>query len=559
MNVKNQINSKITSTSLSLFKQQHSWPQWLKQTVSELATNPDIIITDADKNMGTVIISTADYIRHANDHLSKVETYKPLPDFPKKQIMANWKRLRKMLLEHGKLYKFDTGTHFSDVAKFILQLDPTENPNHSTIRIGNFYMLMKVHKKEVAGRPIVSCINTMTYFASKYIDKIIQPIMKQLSSYVTSSQHLLYELEVKGQSFPHDCWILCADIDSLYPNIPTKEGVQFFKQALLRYNSDSQFFPAKDIDFICSLLHWVLINNFFSFGNNYYQQLNGTAMGTPAAVVYACLVLDEVEFIAFSKLSFRPLLYKRFIDDILSLLQSQPQCIALLEAICTVLPSIQSSSFTISDQRGVFLDVELYKGPRFAQSGIWDFKLFQKPQNKYLYLTPSSHHPPHVFKAWITAEVNRYRLLNSEQSNFNSICTEFKQRLLDRGYSENFIRTQFNQHSTREDLLSKLKNRYLSLTTKIKDKQSPPLLFQTKYNTLIRKLKISKCLHPPEFLSQHQVFSSIFDRSPIICYSNYPNLRSKLCKARKTLHTSLRPDTHNRRISTNSDIPDDNH
>ena len=510
--------------------------------------------------MGTVIMSTTDYINYANKHLSDDKTYKALSEFPKNQILANWKRLRTILLEHGKLCKYDSGNHLSDIARFILQLDPTDNPNQSSVCIGKFYMLMKVHKKEIAGRPIVSCINTMTYFASKYIDKMVQPIMKQLSSYITSSQHLLYELEIKQATFPQDCWILCADIDSLYPNIPTKDGVRFFRNAILRYNSASQFFPANDIDFICYLLHWVLNNNFFSFGDHYYQQINGTAMGTPAAVVYACLVLDEVEFIAFSKLSFRPLLYKRFIDDILSLLQSKPQCILLLEAICSILPSIKSSSFTISDQHGVFLDVELYKGPRFVQSGIWDFQLFQKPQNKYLYLTPYSHHPPHVFKAWITSEVNRYCLLNSEQSKFHNICLEFKERLLNRGYSETFILEQFNRHSPREVLLSKLKNHYSSLTsilqqqqnTDNKESQKPiPLLFQTKYNSVIRTLKIGDCLHPPDFLSQHPTFSSIFDRSPIICYSNYPNLRSKLCKARKTLHITLPTNTHNQ----NPDIP----
>jgi len=490
--------------------------------------------------MGTVVISTSDYIKFANQHLLDRSTYCLFPSLPTERLLACWKLLRTILLQHGKLHKFRTGTHLSDIARYILQLEPTD-PSNPKLSVGQFYLLMKVHKKELAGRPIISCINTMTYYASKYIDRIVQPLMKQLSSYITSSHHLLFELEVKKHRFPPDCWILCADIDSLYPNIPTKEGVLFFKSALLRYNNNDQFFPTKDIDFICNLLRWVLENNYFSFGDQYYHQINGTAMGTPVAVVYACLVLDEVEFKAFQTLDFRPLFFKRFIDDILSINSTRDQCERLLSAICSILTTIKSTSFTISDQHGVFLDIELYKGSEFISSGIFSFKLYQKPQNKYLYLSPLSHHSPHVFTAWITSEVNRYCLLNSEHSDFVSICMSFKQRLMDRGYKEPFIEEQFRKGSTRNVLLNHLVEHFSKSdqhSSSLNTTNRPPIVFKTKYNTLVKYLKLHDCLQVPNYLSQHQVFSSIFDRNhPIICFSNHRNLRSLLCKARKTLHT----------------------
>jgi hypothetical protein len=350
-------------------------------------------------------------------------------------------------------------------------------------------------------------------------------------------------LEIKKTTFPSDCWILCADIDSLYPNIPTKEGLQFFKDALLRYNDKDQFFPTVDIDFICCLLRWILENNYFTFGDQYYHQINGTAMGTPVAVVYACLVLDEVECKALKIITFKPLFYKRFIDDIFSINSTEQHCHELLTAICSILPTINSSSFTISQQSGVFLDAEIYKGTDFNISGLLSFRLYQKPQNKYLYLSPQSHHAPHVFKAWITSEINRYCILNSRYSDFMNICGLFKQRLLDRGYKEPFINQQFAKGSSRTVLLKRLREHFSSKIGTPQQQPSAsvtltPIVFKTKFNAIIKYLKINDCLQFPTYLSQHQTFSSIFaQHQPILCLSNYPNLRSILCKARKTLHT----------------------
>ena len=59
--------------------------------IDELASNPDIIITDADKNMGTVVISTSDYIKFANKHLVDALTYRLCQSFPTERLLACWK------------------------------------------------------------------------------------------------------------------------------------------------------------------------------------------------------------------------------------------------------------------------------------------------------------------------------------------------------------------------------------------------------------------------------------------------------------------------------------
>ena len=56
-----------------------------------------------------------------------------------------------------------------------------------------------------------------------------------------------------------------------------------------------------------------------------------------------------------------------------------------------------------------FLDIEIFKGPDFARTGVLSTRLYQKPLNAFLYLHPSSSHPKHVFGAFIAERIRAAR------------------------------------------------------------------------------------------------------------------------------------------------------
>ena len=57
-----------------------------------------------------------------------------------------------------------------------------------------------------------------------------------------------------------------------------------------------------------ALLTWVLTENYCTFNNLTYHQLQGTAMGTPTAVTYANLFLYGIEKALILK--HKPVLYR---------------------------------------------------------------------------------------------------------------------------------------------------------------------------------------------------------------------------------------------------------
>ena len=65
-----------------------------------------------------------------------------------------------------------------------------------------------------------------------------------------------------------------------------------------------------------------------------------------------------------------------------------------------------------------FLDVTVYKGPRFETTGILDTDIYYKPTNNFLYLYGSFHHPPPVFKAVALGETLRILRNVSDEPRF---------------------------------------------------------------------------------------------------------------------------------------------
>ena len=85
----------------------------------------------------------------------------------------------------------------------------------------------------------------------------------------------------------------------------------------IQNNPDNYTQPEQPIsEVLTELIDIVLKNNVFKFNNNYYLQIQGTAMGTKMAPVYANLFMGKVEeqLIELGKPHIK--LWRRFIDDI---------------------------------------------------------------------------------------------------------------------------------------------------------------------------------------------------------------------------------------------------
>ena len=71
--------------------------------------------------------------------------------------------------------------------------------------------------------PIVSSCDSITEKISQFVDKWLQPYVRNLTSYVKDTTEFINQIE--ATQLPTNCKLASIDVSSLYTNIPP-EGVQ---------------------------------------------------------------------------------------------------------------------------------------------------------------------------------------------------------------------------------------------------------------------------------------------------------------------------------------------
>ena len=142
------------------------------------------------------------------------------------------------------------------------------------VKPGRFYIPPKIHKPGNPGRPIVSSNSHPTERISQFVDYHLQPLVHKLPSFVKDTNDFLNKLLTIG-NLPADSLLVTLDVSSLYTNIPHNEGINACDH-FLRTRPHNNI-PTGTL---CDLIRMILTMNNFSFNDNHYLQIHGTAMGT---------------------------------------------------------------------------------------------------------------------------------------------------------------------------------------------------------------------------------------------------------------------------------------
>eukprot|EP00105_Crassostrea_gigas_P004177 XP_011417314.1 PREDICTED: uncharacterized protein LOC105320883 [Crassostrea gigas] len=251
---------------------------------------------------------------------------------------------------------------------------------------GQFYLLPKIHKEGMPGRPIVSAIGHPTEKISEFIDLHLRPHVEDLPSYLKDTTDYLNKTPSSG--LPDHTLLVTMDVTSLYTNIPHDEGIEACREVW-----DSRTIQQPSTESLLKLLEHVLKLNNFMFNGEHYIQISGTAMGTKMAPSYANIFMGRLERNLLLRAPFKPLSWLRFIDDIEMKWVENRDC---LNDFITFANSFHNSiKFTvdISSSKNVFLNTT-----STLEDGEIKFSLHTKPTDSHLYLKPSSCHPPHTFR-----------------------------------------------------------------------------------------------------------------------------------------------------------------
>ena len=461
-----------------------------REALDALCHDANIIVKPADKNLGLTLISREWYIAECERQLTDTSTYERVHSVSLPGIQ------RRML---GFIATLDGG------------IPPNEHKwlTRETERLSQlpqFYIMPKLHKDPVKGRPIVACHSWSTWPLSKWVANRINTYASTQETVLTDTNALIAML--RGVEFAEDDAVLLstADVESLYTNIPIADALSAVEERLRACGVEETF-----LRITIAAIKLVLKLNFFEFNGRTYHQKRGLAMGTPLAPPVANLFLASLEARLMRGVP-PPVLYVRFLDDILvvqNLSEAGPEGL-LWDGLHAMHPDIrltrESSPCAVD-----FLDLQIYReGKRLLH------RVHQKALNKYLYISPRSCHPRHVIEGFVRTELIRYARNSSTELDFVRICHAFSNRLRERGFHPAFLKHLFAsvdfQHYA------------------VRRAREAPMVFKALYVGRIANSALSRTIKE-WYDATPADFKTVIPK-PVMCHLNGQNIYKKLVRAK---------------------------
>lgn len=395
------------------------------RALRDLMARHDIIVKPADKNLGLTLIGRDWYMGECYRQLSDETTYA--------RVDLDVLGLETAALEARERHA---------TLAMISRLSPYVPRNERAWLVANtergcslpdFYILPKLHKTPVKGRPIVASHSWCTTPLSIWCANRLKPIVDGLPTVLRDTRDLVARLSVVNLDPTREISLSTADVESLYTNIPIDGAIRALETTLM-FGLRQQ-----DRRDIVDAVEYVLRHNYIAFDGKVYHQVRGLAMGTPLAPPLANIFMARLEEITFLyHIRIRPLLYVRYLDDIFVVQYADdPSMPRFWEKLEGMHPTIKLTRES-SSRAMAFLDLVICR-----KANKLLHRVHQKALNKYLYISPRSCHPRHMIKGFVRTELIRYARNSSTRTDFLKISRAFSSRLRERGFHPCYLRHVF--------------------------------------------------------------------------------------------------------------------
>lgn len=192
------------------------------------------------------------------------------------------------------------------------------------------------------------------------------------------------------KSFKKETLLCTIDVTDLYTMIPQIEGVQALRKMFDHLNI-KQIRGLKSEVFI-RLARFVMINNYFAYGGQFYHQIRGGAMGSPLTLTIANCYMFFFERNIVKQISNSYGLYIRYIDDIfITINWPLRHLLQQIDRWNTFDTNIQLSARCNTNVN--FLDLHIENKDGYLLTCV-----YHKPSYEPYYLPFNSVHPLHMKK-----------------------------------------------------------------------------------------------------------------------------------------------------------------
>jgi len=473
-------------------------------SLKTLKNNNSIVIKSADKGGAIVIMDKEAYINEANRQLQNTKYYRKIdePIYPENTMKINL--ILDDLFHRRKIEKKEYDYLRAD---------------SETARTRLFYLLPKIHKNRESwpqlnrmpeGRPIVSDCSSESYHVSEYIDKFLKPLSVLHPAYLKDTYDFVDKITNVEIADSH--LLVTGDITSLYTNMNIERILKTVEEAFDKYPNSSR--PSSEV---LELLEITLKGNDFSFNDEFYLQVSGTAMGKRYAPALANLYLEYFDHMAMNGFRIKPTFYRRYLDDLIIIWPGTVEELKEYNVFLNnIIPDITVTLKSHESQID-FLDTTVYRSNE--NNNKLFTKVFFKETDSHQLLHTSSFHPKHTCTGVLKSQLLRFKRLSSTYDNYAESCFILFNALKERGYSKRKFRKMKREIWLQPD--KKSNNTVSESTTGNKDMISLCLRYNQLGNKFMQKWK--------SIIQENFIFD---DYRLVAAYSRNKNLASYLVSAK---------------------------
>ena len=365
--------------------------------LKDLRNDSNIVIMKPDKGNGVVTLDKHDYNKKMDEILSDTSKFELLNDDAIKitlkrenQVKALLKKLKANNCINERTYNelYPTGT-----------------------RIGILYGLPKIHKFSIPLRPILSSINHYSYKIAKFFIPFLTPIS---TSSLVIKDSFSFVQELLNSDINSDSVVMASfDVTSLFTNIPVDETIEIISNQVF---ANCMYFEGFDRSQFTKLLSLAVKNCHFTFSDRIYQQIDGVAMGSPLGPLFANIFMSfhEKSWLYNCPSAFKPLVYRRYVDDCFLLFKSSDHVPLFLNYLNHQHPNISFTSELEKDGKLPFLDVEISRS-----NGKFSTSVYRKPTFTGLFTHFHSFIPLAYKRSLVSCLLHRIFNLCSNYENFH--------------------------------------------------------------------------------------------------------------------------------------------
>ena len=185
--------------------------------------------------------------------------------------------------------------------------------------------------------------------------------------------------------------MISFDVSSLFINIPLDDTVNIILDSLF---SEINTITSNGCSFnrahFKKLLEFAVKDNNFIFNNQLYEQIDGVVMGSPLGPAFAKIFMCALEkkFLSNCPSDFKPLLYRRYVDETFCIFENNSQAQCFLQYLNCQHPKISFTHESEDSNSLPFLDVMVTHSDNTFSTNLYHKKTFTGLYTNFDSLSP---------------------------------------------------------------------------------------------------------------------------------------------------------------------------